>query len=144
METHPPHSSELPIFHRKALSKGSHSGGVTAQDLIAFGGRARRGQFPYVASLLKASSSNAGYYHACTATLIAPNLLLTAGKHSDHCFLYKLSIFPRFTPHRTALITSPQCLNYRPLTLNPLFFPYLQLIVSSIPQTEHGTLLLKC
>ena len=50
------------------------------QDLIAFGNQARKGQFPYVASLLKNSTTGSGFYHSCGATLIASNLLLTAGK----------------------------------------------------------------
>lgn len=82
-----PPTLELPIFNRKMLSSASRGGGVAAQDLIAFGNKARKGQFPYVASLLKSSFSGAGFYHSCTATLIAPNLLLTAGTHSDHCAL---------------------------------------------------------
>ena len=79
---------ELPFFSRRTLSSASRRSGVGAQNRIAFGNKARKGQFPYVASLLKSSSSGAGFYHSCTATLIAPNLLLTAGKHSENCVLY--------------------------------------------------------
>jgi Trypsin len=92
---------------RKTLSSGSKGGRVAAQDLIAFGSKARKGQFPYVASLLKSSASGAGYYHACSATLIAPNLLLTAGKHSEHCLVYVDSDRTNFICFKRSSITSP-------------------------------------
>jgi len=82
----PPHHLELPnFFNRKTLSKNSNSG-VAAQDLIAFGKKARKGQFPFIASLLKPSFSGAGFFHSCTGSLIASNLVLTAGKHLEYYF----------------------------------------------------------
>jgi len=105
----PPQHLELPFFHRKTLSENSKSGGVAAQDLIAFGNKARRGQFPYIASLLKSSSSGAGFYHSCTGTLIAPTLILTAGKHSEYYFIYIRTFDLIFSCIWRSLITSPQC-----------------------------------
>lgn len=74
--------SQVRIIERLKSVERRRKGKPGIQDLIAFGNQARKGQFPYVASLLKNTSSGPGFFHSCGASLIASNLLLTAA----HCF----------------------------------------------------------
>jgi len=66
------------------LDSEQHSGDSSSDQAvkatIAYGSDASPGQFPSVAAL--AYSSSNGYLRRCDGTLIAPNLVLTAGTMS--------------------------------------------------------------
>ena len=73
-------TSELRVNTADDTDQATTSRSSVIEPLIAYGDDAAESQFPFVLSLLKPSSTGGGgYYHGCTAILIAPTVFLTAG-----------------------------------------------------------------